>query len=494
MTIRQHELPANAIAPQPGVQTKFCAAGADVVIYGGTAGGGKTRGLVLKAARYVDHSAHAAVLFRRTYAEAKKANAIWDQTVEVYSQLGARINSVEHTHVFRSGARIELGQMLDAKDSLKYQSPAYTFVGFDEVTQIRESHFWWMVGRLRSAAASQGIRSQLAATCNPDPDSFVRNLVAWYIGEDGYAIPERSGKVRWFVRANDGSLLWADSRQGLADRGADPKDAMSFQFILARPTDNPALFANDPGYLRRLKMLPRVDRMRMLGEGDGDRGGNWDVRAAAGLYFRDDILPIIGPGDLPGGSYKEVRYWDRGATEVSSVSPDPSWTAGIRARWYPEQELFVVVDVVRDRLNPSGVAEFIDATAERDGREVMVGIEQDPAQAGKAEARAHATRLAGKGFTVKLNPVRESKGARAGPVATQAEAGNVALLRGSWNKDYRMEAENFDGTDRGHADQVDATSGAYFVLVSGRGQIRSVGKKDSLMPVSVTGENYWAGA
>ena len=89
-------------------------------------------------------------------------------------------------------------------------------------------------------------------------------------------------------------------------------------------------------------------------------------------------------------------------------------------------------------------------------------MDQDPGQAGKAQVNHYARLLAG--YTFRPNPVRESKGRRANPLSAQAEQGNVLILRGEWNDGFLTEAENFDGTDRGHADRMDATSGAYHVL------------------------------
>lgn len=101
-------------------------------------------------------------------------------------------------------------------------------------------------------------------------------------------------------------------------------------------------------------------------------------------------------------------------------------------------------------------------TASQDGRAVIVGIEQDPGQAGKAEAQYQIRNLAG--FTAKINIAREAKGVRARPFSAQCEAGNVKIVRGAWNDAYLRELENFDGTTNCVADQVDASSGAFAML------------------------------
>ena len=55
--------------PQPGPQEMFLATPADIAIYGGSAGGGKTWGLLIEAARHHRRQGYGAVIFRRTYPE-----------------------------------------------------------------------------------------------------------------------------------------------------------------------------------------------------------------------------------------------------------------------------------------------------------------------------------------------------------------------------------------------------------------------------------------
>jgi predicted phage terminase large subunit-like protein len=96
-------------------------------------------------------------------------------------------------------------------------------------------------------------------------------------------------------------------------------------------------------------------------------------------------------------------------------------------------------------------------TAKQDGIVTTVGIEQDPGSAGVSDV-SNITRLLS-GFTVKVNKPSNDKITRAGPVSAQCEAGNVKLVRGSWNKDFLSELENFP--EDNHDDQVDTLSGAF---------------------------------
>ncbi len=178
---------------------------------------------------------------------------------------------------------------------------------FDELTHFTESQFWYLVSRNRSMS---GVRGYVRATCNPDPDSFVATLITWCIDQEtGFPIPERAGKIRWVLRIND-TLHWGNTRQELIEqfRGKVPNEALqpkSVTFIPASLNDNALLMKSGPGYYANLLALPTVERERLL-------GGNWKIRASAGLYFQRRWLKVAAalPADI-----RLVRSWDLAGTE-----------------------------------------------------------------------------------------------------------------------------------------------------------------------------------
>ncbi len=461
MTTAQH------IKPQPGPQEAFLASSADIAIYGGAAFGGKTFGLLLEASRYTDHRDFGAVIFRRTTKQVTNEGGLWDTAGDVYPQIGAKPNVSRLQYKFPSGAAVTFAHLEYEKNKIDWQGSQIPMIGFDEVTHFTAGQFWYLVSRNRNPA-DNGIRPYIRATCNPDPDSFVAELIAWWIDQKtGYAIPERSGVVRWFVRVNN-TLIWADSAEELAAKYPKSKPK-SLTFIASSYSDNKIGLERDPGYLANLEALSTVDRERL-------KLGNWKVKPASGDYFKKSYFPIV---DAAPAMASRIRYWDRAATEPSESNPDPDWTAGLRMS-RADDGIYYIEHVERFRGTPGKVTKRIQATAESDSRQVSIGIEQDPGAAGKFEAATYATLLAK--FVTFVVPPQGDKETRATPASVAAENGLIRLVRGPWNAAFLDEVESFP--KGAHDDQVDALSGAYNQL-TGNPRIpieyQSTGPRQSLM-------------
>lgn len=75
------------LKPQEGPQERFLATSADICIFGGSAGGGKSFALLLEPLRYMDVEGYKAVVFRRNYTQIMAAGGLWDESSKMYRLL-----------------------------------------------------------------------------------------------------------------------------------------------------------------------------------------------------------------------------------------------------------------------------------------------------------------------------------------------------------------------------------------------------------------------
>lgn len=442
----------NVIRPQPGPQEVFSASAADIVIYGGSAGGGKSWALLFEAARHVGTPGYSATIFRRTSPEITAPRGLWDESLELYPQFGGRARENRLDWRFATdGASsvIAFSHLQHDSDRLKHHGAQYCFLGFDELTHFEGSQFWYLLSRNRSTC---GVRPLVRATTNPDPDSWVRALIDWWIGDDGLPIPERDGVLRYFVRDGD-DLAWGSSPAEVIAKapGFELADVKSLTFIRARLEDNRILMDKDPGYRSTLLSLPRVERERLL-------GGNWNIKARAGDYFRQEWFEVVAVA--PAKLRKVVRSWDLAATRPSKDNPDPDWTVGVKMGIDADNQIWIL-DVVRVREGPLGVDRVLNNTASQDGKKVKQVFWQDPGQAGKAQVATIKRKLIG--LRVESVAASKDKTTYALPLSSAAEAGNVKVVSGRNVGAYLSTLESF-GDTKAHDDDVDATSLGFMKL------------------------------
>lgn len=456
------------LAPQKGPQEKFLATSADVCIYGGAAGGGKTFGLLLEPLRHMKNRDFNAVIFRRNYTQVTSPGGLWDSSRKIYSLVqGSYPLKTPKLHwTFAKGATVNFAHLGSDDDCLDWQGSQITMIGFDELTHFTEYQFFYMMSRNRT---DSGVKPYIRATCNPDADSWVATFIEWWIDQEtGYPIKERSGKIRWMIRLND-VIHWVDSREEAIQLAMEnnikreeaetmPK---SVTFIASTLQDNKILMKNDPGYLANLQALPLVERERLL-------YGNWKIKAAAGLMFKRTKVNML--ENLPTDVILWARGWDLAATSEDEDG-EPAYTAGVLIG-KRKNGRYIIADVINRRCDSAEVRELIKMTCITDrakhGR-VITRLPQDPGQAGKDQAQSYLKLLAG--FTVKILPESGDKITRAEPLSAQwlglegMEKGNVDVLIADWNEMYFNQMENFPQSK--FKDMVDGSSSAFNEIESG---------------------------
>lgn len=431
---------------------------ASICIYGGAAGGGKSFGLLLSALRYKNVPGFGCTIFRKNFNQIFAQGGLWDESMEIYQGVkGACPKFARGQWLFcndegQTLSKVTFAHIEKDEDVHKWQGSQICELGFDELTHFSEKIFFYMLSRNRSAC---GVEPFVRATCNPDANSWVAKFIEWWIDQDtGYPIPERSGKIRWFIR-RDETLYWANTRQELWKRfnlttTEEKSEPRSVTFIMSKLSDNKELLRVNPGYLANLKALSQVERERLL-------MGNWKIKAAAGLYFKRSQLGDI-LNNVPIDVIQWVRCWDLAATEKDEGG-DPAYTAGVLMGKRANGR-YVVADVVNKQMSASDVRQTIKHTAQMDMaryKRVRVRLPQDPGQAGKEQAQSYIKFLAG--FDVTTVAESGSKEARAEPMAAQWQVGNFDIVYGDWNEEYLLQLENFP--DGKFKDMVDASANAF---------------------------------
>ena len=106
------------LKPQAGPQETFLSTPADIAIYGGSAGGGKTFAILLETLRHTANARFKAVIFRRTHADVTQQGGIWSDTEEMYPNFGATPNLSSLNWTFPSGAKVGFAHLQHEKDKL----------------------------------------------------------------------------------------------------------------------------------------------------------------------------------------------------------------------------------------------------------------------------------------------------------------------------------------------------------------------------------------
>ncbi len=428
---------------------------------GGAAGAGKTFSLLLEPLRYIDVPGFGAVFFRRESPQITNQGGLWDESMLLYRALDAVPNRQYLSWTFPPhNTRVRFASMQYAEDRFSWDGSQIPLIGFDQLESFEEIMFWYMFSRNRSVC---GVSPYIRATCNPVPDDdeiggWLNRLIAWWIDpETGYAIPERRGVLRWFVRLDE-MLHWADTREELVQNFGEDSQPKSLTFIGGTLADNPLLVQRNPAYRSNLLAMPLVERERLL-------GGNWKIKPEAGKIFNRAWFKTLNatPTDIT----KLVRYWDKAGTEGGG-----KYSAGALLGLRSNRR-FVLLNMVRGQWSAHNREKVIKQTADMDasyaksiGATLSIWIEQEPGSGGKESAENTVLNLAG--HTIRVERVTGSKLSRATPLSVQAEAGNVEVvsplgadLDGKPALEaFLNEAQNFNG-ETGTMDQIDAAGGAF---------------------------------
>jgi len=317
--------------PLPGPQTMAYESEADIIGYGGAAGGGKTDlmcGLAL-----TQHTLTG--IFRR---EATQLSGIIERLGEIVGE-PVRLNKFNVWD--RGRQKIQFGSTPNAGDERKHQGRPKDFLGLDEATNFLEAQARFLMGWVRTTIPGQ--RCRVLMTFNP-PTTAEGQWVIEFFGpwlQKDHPSPAEPGELRWFATI-DGKDVEVESGEPF-EHGGETIKPLSRTFIPSRIADNPFLL--ETGYVATLQSLPEPLRSQML-KGDFAAGiqddpwqvipSEWVRQAQARWKPRDakGEMDSMGVDVSRGGkdetiiSRRHGAWFDELVASPGSASPDGPTVAG----------------------------------------------------------------------------------------------------------------------------------------------------------------------
>ena len=189
------------------------------------------------------------------------------------------------------GSWIDFAHLADqSKDAIqrRFKSSQYDWIYFDELTGFTWDAFKTLLTRNRGKSQYPG---KCLATTNPERESWIREFIDWYIGDDGLIMPERDGIVRYFYVVGNTvkDVVWGDSKEEVYEqckyaidkrldgifgfmKGRDkwPHLIRSFVFYLGRMSENADMLEKNPDYIGAIAMSGGAEADKML-------EGNWNA-------------------------------------------------------------------------------------------------------------------------------------------------------------------------------------------------------------------------
>jgi predicted phage terminase large subunit-like protein len=369
------------------------------------------------ALQHVEHPGYHALLLRRTFRQLNQSNSIMNRARQWLANTDAAWREADKRFTFPSGATITFGNLDSEDDVYQYDSSEFQYIAFDELTSFSERQYTYLFSRLR-ATKDNPLPLRMRAASNPGNRGHDWVKARFMIGQPPEAL-QREFPTRFFLPA--------------------------------RIADNPHIRSGE--YLASLANLDAVSRRQLL---DGD----WDVMSSGNLFRREWFSVVE---DWRREVTGVVRAWDDAATRDGG-----DWTVGVLMAM-TSSGIVYVIDVVRIQGSPLGVEKLKAATAHADRRltegRVVILLQQEPGAAGKSYVDAQI-REPLSGFAVEVERPTGDKYTRALPMSAAAQAGNIKLVHGKWNKEFIDELEQAGPDERlyDHDDQWDAASSAFNYL------------------------------
>lgn len=499
------------LRPASKKQEMFVTSDADVIVYGGARGSGKTFTSLMRFLRWTHDPNFNAYVIRKNATDLKGGGGAFDEAVNMFTRYDSRVQftrqpmQIKFPHPSgdkrRHGANFNFIGLDGQAGKNALQGKQISAAMVDEATHLSLDEVEWIIQGLRTLSKELDgtpMKPSIWLTCNPDPDSFILDWIRDYylypentiidgVNVGGRPIPERNGDYRYFLKIGN-DYKWANTSEELFNEykhlygnhpitGKSLCQPMKFQFIGATCYDNPPLLQADPAYIQKLQNLSRVEKERML-------FGSWFAREEDGGYFKREWTPLI--NSIPESIIdRRVRCFDLASSVPSESYPNPDYTVGVLMAKTKDGR-YIIEHVERFRKRAGEVEYTVIDIVKKDrelyGSKYKAYLPQDPASAGQLARKYWSKLFAEQQTPIYFYKTSTAKGKLSNfePFAASSENGLVEVVKdNTWNLDLFNELESFDNkrsSGQKKDDQVDSVS-ACFNILSTKKELPSVNAK-----------------
>ena len=418
----------------------------------GASGVGKTVALIISSmgpqkdgSFLTDRSEYRCIFLRRESTLLSRAGLL-DAAYMWYKRFYQTVefNKVEKTFTFPSGAKIAFGGVEQDSDKEKYKG--YTelhCVCWEELTQFSQAQYDFICSRLRTKT---NIPLRVRSSTNPGDreEQWVMNRYKYWITK--FAEPvDRDFEAKW------GEVLYYHADlDGVVISRKKPDD-VHFSFCGIETYVNDIKKDNDK--FMAAQITDPVLRAQLV-------DGVWGLKAGAGMYFsKEDFFEST--VKAPAWAVR-IRYWDKACS-----GPKGDYLAGCLMAHYVEDGIskLLIEHMILEKPEVSKVKAIINYTAQKDGKDVYIGFEQEPGSSGKELMDDYNRDLSRQGFKVIVDNKRKSKLDRATLLSPLTKDHRVGFIHCEASNEMFKQLVGFP-TKGLHDDACDTVSGASYLLLN----------------------------
>lgn len=285
------------IIPNKGHQEEFLTTKAQIAIFAGVRGTGKSASLIMTTYPYVNKDLFSGAIFRNQKGDTAGNGGINVVSKPFLKPFGTYKSSLTNMKWdFNDGGTLSFEYYGDSYKSFtgRFRGKELPYIGIDEANQMPFKHFTYLFSCNRN---SYGYPNIIRGACNPDASSWVFQFVRGeyldkeghhhpkYITDEGKPVQENNGKILYFFKYGDrpDECYWSDTKEGVYRQGKTQMDeiyysdpsmskivkspeniALSFTLIIGTPSDNPMVLGNNGEYIAKMGMMSREDKEKDL--------------------------------------------------------------------------------------------------------------------------------------------------------------------------------------------------------------------------------------